>query len=319
MKPHDDARSQRFIRCLQAETAYCLNMSWVRHMQRGVKLQGQGNRYGVVGWTTYESANIPVYDLGVQLRQVQQGSKRYGDILILNTPVEPVALLVDRVANTIQPVADELFPLPQVVRHTAGRFFAGVVQHGDSMMLALSPDGFVPGVAAQSDGWRCTAPEVVPNLAGRILQTGRKLVAFRTTTYRHDGKQLLFGLSLSQVLHILRPVSILPVPGTSPDVLGLISWRGYPLAVIDLWRRLGGAPMPLAPPRRLLIARATARPAVIALAAQSQVNLYTLPLAHQVSTQPAPLSPALLRGQFDLSQATVVIPNLDRLIISNGG
>ncbi|MCE9582140.1 MAG: chemotaxis protein CheW [Planctomycetes bacterium] len=67
---------------------------------------------------------------------------------------------------------------------------------------------------------------------------------------------LVFALPISNVLEVLRPLPVEPVPGAPTVVSGLSIIRGEPTPVVNL-RRLVGAPP--APPSRFLVVRAGPR------------------------------------------------------------
>lgn len=60
-----------------------------------------------------------------------------------------------------------------------------------------------------------------------------------------------FGLPMSQVLEVLRPPPVTPVPFSPPAVCGVASVRGTVIPVVDLGLRLVGAPA--ARPGRLVV------------------------------------------------------------------
>jgi chemotaxis signal transduction protein len=142
-----------------------------------------------------------------------------------------------------------------------------------------------------------------------------KMVLFSTA----PDQRFMFGLSLSQVPQILRPLPLTPVPGATPEVLGLVEWRNVPLAVLDLSRRLGGPAAPMTPDGRLLIARAAHTRAFVGLAIRSQIRIHSLPMAHRVSTRHVPLQESLLRGRFELKNDMLLIPDIDRLLVTHDG
>ncbi len=49
----------------------------------------------------------------------------------------------------------------------------------------------------------------------------------------------LYGMPILRVQEVLRDIAIEPVPGTAPQVLGVINLRGSVVTVIDLGLRLG--------------------------------------------------------------------------------
>jgi chemotaxis signal transduction protein len=285
-------------------------MAWVRAIQRVDQLQRQTDDRGLVGWLTDEQGKLPVFRLSTLLHQPDAAGRRRGKILILKS--QSWGLLVDRVESVIQAATHAVFPLPTIARNPAMDVFEGVVKYGDKMMLALSPEGLHPDAAIRMPNTLPTEHPLdtlyaVANLA--VAPGSRKKIIMFTTTAEPS---LTFGLSLSQVPQILRPLPLMPVPGAPAAVLGLVEWRGVPLPVLDLSRSLGGAASSAT--GRLLVARASTSRLCVALPIQPQVGIHDLPMAHHVSSQPLPLQEALLRGKFALPHTTLVIPDIDGIL-----
>jgi purine-binding chemotaxis protein CheW len=285
-------------------------MAQVRAIQRVDQLQRQTDDRGLVGWLTEAQGKLPVFRLSTLLHQPDAAGRRRGKILLLKT--RPWGLLVDRVESVIQVAAHAVFPLPTIARNLAMDVFEGVVKYGDKMMLALSPEGLYPDAPVRV---LSTLPTEHPldmlyAVADMTVapDSRKKIIMFTTTAE----PSLTFGLSLSQVPQILRPLPLMPVPGAPAAVLGLVEWRGVPLPVIDLSRSLGGAAS--SAHSRLLVARASTARLCVALPIYPQVNILDLPMAHHVSSQPVPLQEALLRGKFALPHTTLVIPDIDGIL-----
>jgi purine-binding chemotaxis protein CheW len=158
--------------------------------------------------------------------------------------------------------------------------------------------------------------ESCPPTVGTHAAAGHtgKIICFSTADSPVQASAITFGLSVSQVPCVLQSFSLLPVPGAAAFVLGLVDWQGYPLAVIDLSRRLGGAASPVMSDSRLLIARASTRQAFVSFPVRPQMRVRSLPMAHRPSVRALPLQEALLRGKFDLTNETLVIPDIDSLL-----
>ena len=60
----------------------------------------------------------------------------------------------------------------------------------------------------------------------------------------------LFGLPIAHVQDVFVPERVTRIPLAPPEVAGLVNVRGRILTVIDMWRRLGIAP--IAPTRARL-------------------------------------------------------------------
>ena len=308
----------RFMRCVIADETYCLNMSWVRGIQRTEQFhQQQGAEGGVIGWYMSSAGKIPVLGLAAQLHRPYEAGQAKGKIVVLNTQPQPWALLVERLESVLQVSAADVVPLPALARNPAAPFFDGVVQTPDGMMLSLVPEGLCPQAATRAVGASMASrSEICPPTVGTHAAAGHtgKLICFSTADSPVQASAITFGLSVSQVPCVLQSFSLLPVPGAAAFVLGLVDWQGYPLAVIDLSRRLGGAASPVMSDSRLLIARASTRQAFVSFPVRPQMRVRSLPMAHRPSVRALPLQEALLRGKFDLTNETLVIPDIDSLL-----
>jgi purine-binding chemotaxis protein CheW len=319
MVNHDgSSKVLRFMRCVIAEETYCLNMSWVRGIQRTEQFhQQQGAEGGVIGWYLSSSSKIPVFRLAAQLHRPYDAGQATGKIVVLNTQPQPWALLVERIESVMQVSAADVLPLPALARNPAAPFFDGVVKSPDGMMLSLVPEGLRPHAVTHAVGASMASlPESFPPTVGTPAAAGNtgKIICFSTADDPAQASVIRFGLSVSQVPRILPLFPLLPVPGAAAFVLGLVDWQGYPLVVIDLSRRLGGAASPVMPDSRLLIARASTRQAFVSFPVRPQVRVRSLPIAHQLSARALPLQEALMRGRFDLTNETLIIPDIDSLL-----
>lgn len=314
-----DTRTVRLMRCVVGEEIYCLNMHWVRGVQRAeaVSVQPQGD--GAVGWLLHETHKVPVLSLAARLQRpgattVVEGSK----VVLCNSPFRPLALLVERLDGIIEVPSTAVFPLPRLARNPAAPWVESVVKYAGAMLLALAPAGLAPaGGPGQTRFATADTPDVLPGLTRVPPAPGKQGKIFCFTTGEQPGETwpLAFGISVSQVAHMQQSPALCLVPGAVPSVLGLTEWQGCPLAVIDLSRRLGGAASVLSYDSRLLIARATTTPAFVSFLVRPQVRVWNVPPASQRSTRPLTLQASLLRGRFDLAHETLVIPDIDRLLV----
>jgi chemotaxis signal transduction protein len=313
------ANALRLLRCIVGEATYCLSMVHVRGIRRLEELQPNHHPSGPLGWLASASGPIPVFDLVMLLKQACTDARRRGKILLFKTHQHPWGVLVDRLESVIQVTAREVFPLPAVARNSAADFFEGVVRYNGTMLLALSPAGLHPDAPAGVTGSLPSVhtPESLYATVGvsPAAQARGKVMLFSAA----PEQRFTFALSLSQVPQILRHLPLTPVPGAAPDVLGLVDWRNVPLAVLDLSRRLGGPAAPLLPDGRLLVARASHTRAFVGLAIRPQISLHNLPMAHRVSTRHVPLHASLLRGRFERENDLLLIPDIDRLLVTHDG
>lgn len=312
------ASTGRFMRCVVAGTTYCLNMRWVRGIRRPDELQGRPQDDGHVGWLSHEAQDVPVLSLAARLSLPAMRPPEGGKIVLCHTSSRPWAFLVERVEGIIDIPSTDIFPVPRLARNAAAPFVESVVKYAGTMLLALSPAGLSPQAKRTTMSPSPTErPEALPTLTRVPPVPGKQgaILCFSTTDQPPTAWPLSFGLSVSQVAHMQQSSTLCPVPGAASHVLGLAEWQGYPLAVIDLSRCLGGDASTLSRDSRLLIARATTTPAFVSFPVRPQVRVCSLPLPHQPSYRSLALQAALLRGCFDLANETLVIPDIDRLLV----
>lgn len=328
----------RFIRCTVGSETYGLDMSWVRGIQRTDLLQRNSETEGgdlatdsgrrPMGWLPRREGDIPVFGLARLLGRASGDALRAASrIVVLNSPTaedQPWALLVDRVSQVIQAPMERVAPVPPAVVNPAKAHFEGVIRLGGALTLLLSPARLHPDAV----------PRVIPPAAARAPAfQGREqapathrdrgqgqIVVFRTTPPRPGERAIAYGLSITQVPEILRPLSLIPVPGAPGFVLGLANWRDRPVPIVDLDARLGlasEAGVSANGRTRLVIARdrgAGDREMLAGFLIRPAIRTLRLPLAHQASDRVLSLERALTRGVVELEDETLVIPDVGKVV-----
>jgi len=311
----DPSQGLRFIRCTAAGETYCLRMLWIRGIRRIEELQKQQDTSGAVGWIESDAGPMPVFYLAAQLHPTQEMTPCSGKILVLNTAPHPWGMLVDDVDNVIQVEVEALLPIPPIVGPLARAWFEGVVKLAGGMELVLAPEGLQPETPTASSQPLLfdQTLDMIHSVASVSVERGsqRKIVLFSTS----PNSDFTFGLSLTQVPQIMQRLPILPLPGAAPYVLGIAAWRGVPLAIIDLPCLMGDTSAAVATDGRLLIVRVPTQRLCIGFPIQPQVSIRTLPLSHHLIDSPMPLQESWVRGKFNLDSTTLVIPNIDGMLV----
>ena len=129
-------------------------------------------------------------------------------------------------------------------------------------------------------------------------------------------RPLVFGLSITQVLEILEPLSVIAVPVSPPYVLGLVNWRNRPVPVIDLNIRLGIGLPSFDENSRLLIARTSFDGELVGFHIKPNVTVQSLPIPNQACSRDLPLDKVWTRGVFELGSETLVVPDMDMVASS---
>jgi chemotaxis signal transduction protein len=292
---------------------------------------------------------------------------------------QPWALLVDRVSRVIQVPADRVVPLPPIVVNPSADYFQGVIKLDEELILFLAPERLHPDASLppappqaggsegrpqaggsegrpqaegsegrpQAEGSEGEAREAAspssrpPTVgAGGQRRSHGQIVVFSIAESHPAEQTLSFGLSISQVPEILQSLPMIPVPAAPAFVLGLVNWRGRPVPVIDLARRLGLAPeaAPSANGRtHLIIARDKSdvlpvpnpaegdsskeqsnQGALVGFPVRPAIRVLRLPIAHRPCRRTLPLDQTLTRGIAELENETLVVPDI-RGILRQGG
>jgi purine-binding chemotaxis protein CheW len=319
MSGHTDAGTGlRVIRCGAGGEACCVDLAAIRGIERGDRLREGAPPDGGCGWLAGGGgAEVPVYRLASLLGRTTANAA--GPILVLALEAEPWALQVDTVSRVLHLPAANRRPLPARLGSAAGAIFQGLVEVGEELLLHLRPerlraadaDGHPPtphtdAAAAPGPPRRQPASSAAPRRSGQLVLFS----AGRPAPGEHP---ILYGLSATQVPEILQMPPILAVPRAPAPWLGLVSWRGQPLPVLDLPARLGLAAAPDVR-RRLLVARgATGTIGILVEPGVRMAPAASLRVADRPSHRSSPLDPTAVRGIAELAEETLVIPDLDNL------
>ena len=142
-----------------------------------------------------------------------------------------------------------------------------------------------------------------------LLSFAIPIVLFPLANTRVDGHELLCGLSVAQVVEILEPLPIIPVPFAPSHVAGFVMWREQPLPVLQLSLSLGV--VDAVTTSRMMIVRQGRE--FLALLTSQAMKARRLPLPHQPCPTPTGLDSAAILGTFQSDSEVLVVPNLSRL------
>lgn len=117
----------------------------------------------------------------------------------------------------------------------------------------------------------------------------------------------------ARLLHeVVRAVAIAPLPKAPPIVEGVINVRGTVVPMLDIRRRFGLSPAPVAPEQHLLIAQAGSR--VVALRVDRAVDLVSVDEAAIESAARAVPGVEYVAGIATLPDGLLVIHDLERFL-----
>ena len=296
------------IRCGVGKHVFGIDMDCIRSIEQTDWVQGEGGADGLCGYLQTAREQIPVYSLGERLGQRLTGVPDEQRVVVVESK-RPFALLVDRITPVTVVRPEQMRSLPTAVIDRHNDYFNGLVQLNNQFVPLLAVEQLRP------DGEKRPLTAVWPNPA-QPHRTSRKpanhlqIVVFNIP---HMPGNLAFALSLSQVPEIRDPEPPMPVPDAPPHILGLVTWQGLPVPVLNLahyWHPHRSLSIEPESTLRLLIAQTAVKDVNVALFVEPNVRLERLPLPHEPIQPNYPLDPTLIRGSLKRGEEQIIIPDL---------
>lgn len=344
--PTAPPHSVEVIRCGVGDEIYCLEMSAVASVMPAgdLRLLEPDEPDSPVGVLTYRQQELSVFDLSALLNLPVESNPDSQYVVLIHHPVQNYGLRVDSVSRVIRLAEDHVLPLPKLLEHTGG-WFRGIAdftrtrhvsmdefsakhlpgvsepreapsnrrRDSHQMQLVLNTKTLLAEQAVRADSalpierllTRYAAVDSMGKLSGV-----RQLVVF-SAGVKAD-RQILIGLSISQVAAITEPLSLIAIPGAKSDILGLAQWRNCPVPVINFQASLDcedAAPTA----NHWLIARDHQSQGLMALPVAGRIQSLRLPISHR----PCPLPDAdwkpFVLGSFEFEERILIIPRLEAL------
>lgn len=331
-----------------------------------------------VGWIPSSDGRIPVFSLADRIGRsstfaphVMETGRGSGShrIIVLKPPVETRrsqgidddrawALLVDRVSQTVQVPSRCLLDLPSVVINPDKEYFRGLIHLEDESFLLIELENLDPETtkdvsstgnandrAVLSEPMRPRSNLDVRReraLSDQVLEhSGQgQIILFSLDVKEENGRDISFGLSISQVPEILEPPSMISVPASPDYVTGLLVWRGLPVPVIDLVLRMNLEKFVARSDhadKRLVVVRdkglessnsgssnperdmrhgkrVTDHGVLAAFLIQPSVQILNLPITNSACSRSIPVCESMNRGMVELEDETLIIPDLGAVL-----
>ncbi len=302
-------RGRRHLPCRLGPVRLAFDVSRLLSIHRCDLVQQNPSSEGPAGWLLEH--DVPVIDLCRWLGLDGSPGLKSSERVLVFDGAAPTGLLVDHSGMARDVQQGDLHPLPPVLENLSPLGFTGIWVAEERPWLVLDPT--VPnaegsGVPESRDVAETEAAFPALDFDGEPRSGGR-LLLFSTRQGEGFERPVRFGLSITQILEVAALPDLDPVPGCSDDVRGLTVWRGEPLVVVDVDRRMGWSSGDDAGDRLLVVQ--TVEGTRLGLAACGAPRLLQLPVPHR----PGDLSfvePRVL-GVFELEQETVIFPDLCRL------
>ncbi len=306
-----NATPLRLLRVVADKQVYALEESAVLSINPASSLKRNKAPGNPLGWLPDET---PVYSLDGLLHRREESAFSNGALLEMQG-MTPWALAVDRVGGEIEVFSDQISALPRIARNSCHSCIQGALVTDSEIVYVISPQHLHPSAIAPAEEPERWQP---PKAEASELESGdkvRHILAFKLYNEDPPDINVLFALSLSQVIEILGPTDITPLPYSPPGILGMINWRNRAIPVVDLGRKVALPPLlSYRRPARMLIARATTAPDLMAIPVTMDLRGGRLPIPHRECDYDLPLNPMLVRGAYELDGEVLVIPDLDHVL-----
>lgn len=181
----------------------------------------------VDGVINLRNKTVPVVNLKKRLNL--EGRNSHGadaTILILRYRRQLVGLRVDAVVELLSISGEQVEPPTELVAGSRLRFVDGLIHTKSRFLLLLNLDTVLSPDNGQN--LTVTIKEAHPAVENTPLAVKTiKIIAFELNDE-------LYGVDVNNVVEIIKPLPIMPLPNVPEFILGLINIRGEILAVIDL-------------------------------------------------------------------------------------
>ncbi len=312
-----DATTVKLIQFTAGDQPFCMRADSVVRIQRQatLTLNAGGAPYG---WILEKGKRIPAYHCAQSLRIHTRFPGRRSQILILEQKEKVFAILVDRVDRVLDLPRTEIRPLPMALANCLDDFFEGLVHQERGFALVLAPEKLISRTSRR----KILLPPK-PETPGSGVWRGAKvgswrptLLLFSLTTQNIAGKRMVFGLSISQIGEIMKPLPLHAMPGAHPSLMGLLEWRDQPVPLIDLNHRIRDEPTPVSSRKRFLIARTRAQGEFLGFPVHTELRFMRPTEEFKPSEKRIPLAAPLVRGIFENEKEVLIIPFLEGIVSS---
>jgi len=233
------------VSCRVGSEQYAVRDTDVREIARSERLRRDPRGDGAVGTLLLDGGErVAVFALAEVLRpgsSAAAATSAWSHVVVTRGPTAPIGWLVERVARL--PPIDGLAvrPLPLTIGWPATRWFEGLSLVDDQPMLVVSPSDLDPRVQVPA---KAASPPIACGLAAGPMEplaaTPPLVLTFSTPALSDAGLDR-WVVSARRVVAIVSALTLTPVPGSAPHVVGISMCYGQVTPVIDLGGR--GAPV----------------------------------------------------------------------------
>ncbi len=311
-------RRESVVSCAIGDEQYAVRGTDACEIVRAERLRRVAGADGSIGTLTVAGEAVPVYSLASVLGRpgkTERGLRGDGNhVVVTRSAAGAVGWLVDRIVRSALPEDARVMALPDFVGPVAHRWFEGVLQVDERALLLLAPEHLDPRLPSDppAPGRDTSVPHAESGRTVRDEPGAPLVVIFASPALPHAGVGK-FALSGRRVAAVTRALPFIVLPGSAPQVTGLMVWRDAAVPVVDV-RNTRSHPTRTA--ERYLIARcsAAANRALVAFAVTAQVSLHEPTRADRLVEERIDVLPSFVTGVFGVGGERVALLDLDALL-----
>lgn len=313
-------RAERLLLFTVAGNAYAMETHFIQNIQRASFVQVARDDTGRFGWLVTRTGRRPVYDVADHLHLPPTPRDQPGPLLVLQ-PFLGTVLMVQHIHRVQQITADQIHSLPAAALGPVGHLLAGIFHDGNRLIPIIRPDINSASHTTQADlekearnsALSLEQADRTTRETDAIQSMPRGLVTFTTDRARSTGTQIQFGVNLAALQEVLEPNTIAPVHLPNSYFGGFLNWRGRPVPVLDLNRRLQLPRDQPSEQNRYLILRTSRPNQHVAMPANSDIRIHRTLVGLENATHKLNLNYDLVAGVYRFESQYLVVPQLDRI------
>lgn len=297
------------------------------------------------GTFSHDGEFLPVVKVAERLGVDDRGHDGRGHFIIVRGIQGRAALQIRGISRSLKIPLSDSRPLPPPLDRLVGNRYSAILkwsavvhEQGDKqivwdakreekreeLFLLVNHDAFLRTpdneVAASSAAATAEAAVSLPaeanvsNPAVGPLSLKQRLFLFSPALKSQGERPYKFGMSASQVMEVCRLLPIVPVPGATGHVVGIVNWREEVVPVLRMAEMVGLEGVGSAKAQRLLIALAPNGRDLVAVQVLSDIRTQSLPIVPLPQPLPNAVASRYLHGSYALEHETLMMPNLKSML-----
>ncbi|MBI4852759.1 MAG: chemotaxis protein CheW [Acidobacteria bacterium] len=308
--------NNQLIKFTLGEQMFSLELSSVYSILGAESLQLENGPNDQIGWLVAKPKPIIVYSLAKRFMQKQT---TIGPIIVLNSPEHKQAFMLKEILGIASREQTKFHNLPKTLSNSTNKFFNGILEINNDLFLNIDPTSImaqnteiVEELSGNNDLPKTDFTHL-QNLSNPNIWANSKKQIFLSTTglYTEDKKQILMGLSITQVCEIIETTKINPIPCASKHIMGFILYHNQPVVVIDIGYCLTKTSTELNTVNKLVVVRGLKVGELVAFPVGNKVSVYNLPILHKACKTNSLLNNKFILAAFEIEKSLLIIPNIE--------